>query len=82
MSELDIQDLEEIDISQTILDKCTKEVKTLLTSFNDDNKLYAYFKLYNTYICQMYLTFDVPKSLTRELAKLRISAYDVMIERG
>ena len=81
-SELDIQDLEEIDISQTILDKYTKEVKTQLPSFNDDNKLRTYSKLYNTYTCQTYLTFDVPKSVTRELAKLRIGAHDLVIERG
>ena len=84
MSELNIQVLEEIDISQTILDQCTKEIKTQLTSFNDENKLYTntYSKLYNTYTYQTYITFDVPKSLTRELTKLRISAHDLMIERG
>ena len=32
--------------------------------------------------CQTYLTFDFPASLIRELAKLRIIAHDLMIERG
>ena len=84
MSELNIQDLDEANVPQSILDSYTKEVKTQLTSFTVDNKLhtYMYSKLYDEYSHQTYLTYAIPKSVTKELAKLRISAHDLLIERG
>ena len=78
MSELNIQDLDEANIPQSILDSYTKEVKTQLTSFTVDNKLYTYSKSYDEYSHQTYLTYAIPKSVTKELAKLRISAHHMI----
>ena len=82
MSELNIQDLDEANVPQSILERYTKEVKTQLTSFTVDNKLHTYSKLYDEYSHQTYLIYAIPKSVTKELAKLRISAHDLLIERG
>ena len=82
ISKLNIQNLEEADISQSISDYCTNEVNSQLSALTIDNKLYTYSKLYDDYSFQTYLTYAIPKSVTREQAKLRISAHDLMIERG
>ena len=47
-----------------------------------DNKLHTFSNIYSNFSLQDYLSFGLPKDKTRELAKLRISAHDLLIERG
>ena len=48
----------------------------------NDNKLHTYSKIYGCFCLQSYLSFGLPKSLTKELTKIRISAHDLLIELG
>ena len=53
-----------------------------LKSITDENKLHTFSSIYNDFQLQSYLTFGLSKELTKELTKLRISAHDLLIERG
>ena len=48
----------------------------------NDNKLHTHSKIYDSFCLQPYLPFGLPKSLTKELTKIRISAHDLLIESG
>ena len=76
------KDLDDIDVSQIIHNKSVAEVSEQLSSINEANKLYTSSKIYKNFTCQTYLSFGLPKTVTKELSKLRISAHDLMIERG
>lgn len=47
-----------------------------------DNKLNTFSNIYSQFSLQNYLSFGLPKAKTKELSKLRISAHDLLIERG
>ena len=82
MSDLNIKDLDNIDVTQIIRNKSVVEVSELLSSINEAYKLNTYSKIYKNFTCQTYLSFGLSKTVTKELSKLRISAHDLMIERG
>ena len=55
----------------------------------NDNKLLTYSKIYDSFRLQSYLSFGLPKSLTKEITKKkkkkkknRISAHDLLTEHG
>lgn len=82
---IDENDLDNLDISQTVSDKfssdLSNELNTLKSKIND-NKLHTYSNLYDQFSLQNYLSFGLPKSITKDLSKIRISAHDLLIERG
>ena len=82
MSEFNIKDLDNIDFSQNIHYKFVVEVSKQLYLINEANKLYTYSKIYKNFTCQTNLSFGLSKTVTKELSKLRISAHDLMIEKG
>lgn len=47
-----------------------------------DNKLNTFSTIYTQFSLQNYLSFGLSKNKTRELSKLRLSAHDLLIERG
>ena len=82
MSDFNIKDLDDIDVSRNIHDKSVVKVSEQLSSINEANKLYTYSQIYKNFTCQTYLSFGLSKTVTKELSKLRISAHDLMIKRG
>lgn len=48
----------------------------------EENKLYTYANIYTDFKLQPYLTYNISKDITKELTKLRISAHQLLIERG
>ena len=72
-------------MSDIISTKYKCDLNTELSSLRrqiQDNKLYTFSNIYSNFTLQDYLSFGLPKDKTRELAKLRISAHDLLIERG
>ena len=72
-------------MSDIISTKYKCDLNTELSSLRrqiQDNKLYTFSNIYSNVSLQDYLSFGLPKDKTRELAKLRISAHDLLIERG
>ena len=72
-------------MSDIISTKYKCDLNTELSSLRrqiQDNKLYTFSHIYSNFSLQDYLSFGLPKDKTRELAKLRISAHDLLIERG
>ena len=72
-------------MSDIISTKYKCDLNTELSSLRrqiQDNKLYTFSNIYSNFSLQDYLSFGLPKDKTRELAKLRISAHDLLIERG
>ena len=63
-------------IVQTHMKKC------LFKRQINDDKLHTYSKINDSFCLQSYSSFGLPKSLTKELTKIRISANDLLIERG
>jgi len=47
-----------------------------------DNKLFFFSNIYQHFQIQDYLSFNLPNSLTNNLTKLRISAHQLLIEKG
>ena len=68
-------------ISSKYLSVINKEL-ILLRHRVQDNKLNTFSKLYSQFSLQTYLSFGLSKVTTKELSKLRISAHDLLIERG
>lgn len=79
-SEAQSCDMSEI-ISNQYLSNLNKEL-SLLNNQVQDNKLNTFSKIYTQFSLQNYLSFGLPKTTTKELSKLRISAHDLLIERG
>ena len=46
------------------------------------NKLHTFSNVYSDFSLQKYLSFGLPKDKTKGLLKLRISAHDLLVERG
>ena len=82
MSDFNIEDLDDIDVSQIINDKSVVEVSEQLSSINEADKLYTCSKIYKNFTCQNYLSICLPKTVTKELSTLRMRALGLMIERG
>ena len=57
MSDFNIKDLDDIDVSQIIHNKPVVEVSEQLSSINEANKLYPYSKINKNFTCQTYLRF-------------------------
>ena len=53
MPELDIKDVYDIDISQTIHSKSSVEVSSPLNSINDNSNFSTYCEIYNTFTYTM-----------------------------
>ena len=53
-----------------------------MRSHEHDNNLSTFSYLYNEFCLQTYLSFGLPKRITKELTKIRISSHDLLIERG
>ena len=68
-------------ISTKYLSDMNKELSRLKNHVQD-NKLNTFSSIYTQFSLQNYVSFGLLKSKTRELSKLRISAYDLLIERG
>ena len=69
---------------QYILSRYSNDISTELksmTSHEHDNKLGAFLYLYNEFCLQTYLLFGLPKRITKEQTKIRISSHDLLIER-
>lgn len=47
-----------------------------------DNKLFFFSNIYQHFQIQDYLSFNLPNSLTNNLTKLRISAHQLLVEKG
>lgn len=73
-------DMSEI-ISCTYRTNLNKEL-TRLRNQPHDNKLVTFSNIYTQFSVQNYLSFGLPKSKTKQLSKLRISAHDLLVERG
>ena len=58
------------------------DIQNLFKRQINDNKLHSYSKIYDSFCLQSYLSFGLPKSLTKELTKIRISAHDLLIDHG
>ena len=82
MSDFNIKDLDDIDVSKIIHNKSVVKVSEQLSSINEGNKLYTYSKIYKNFTCQAYLSFGLSKTVIKELSKLRVSAHGLLIERG
>ena len=42
----------------------------------------TFSKIYSNFSLQKYLSFGLPKAKTKELSKVRVSAHELLIERG
>ena len=56
--------------------------RSVLRNQVHDNKLNTFSKIYSNFSLQKYLSFGLPKAKTKELSKLRVSAHELLIERG
>ena len=74
-----------MDVSHNVSKKYCSDIYEDVNLFKrqiNDNKLYTYSKIYDSFCLQSYSSFGFTKSLTKELTKIRISAHDLLIERG
>ena len=70
---------------QYILSHCANDISTefkSMRSHEHDNKLSTFSYLYKELCLQTYLSFGLPKQITKELTKIRISSHDLLIEQG
>ena len=73
------------EIPKIIADFYKKLVEDQLEIFSNidiDSKLNTFAKCYKKFNLQKYLDFNLPKSLAKNLIKLRISAHTLLIEKG
>ena len=73
------------DVSHNISKKYCSGIHEEINLFKrqiNANILHTYSKIYDSFCLQPYLSFGLPKSLSKELTKNRISAHDLLIERG
>ena len=59
ISDFNIEDIDDTDVSQIIHNKSVVEVSDQLSSINEANKLYTYSKIYKNFTCQTYLSFGL-----------------------
>ena len=79
-SELQSNNMPEI-ISNKYESDINKEL-SLLRSQVHDNKLNTFSKIYSNFSLPKYLSFGLPKAKIKELSKVRVSAHELLIERG
>ena len=71
--------------SQFMLSSYVNEISNNLKTIRrhgNDNKLCTFSYVYNEFRLQSYLSLSLPKQITKELTKMRISSHDLLIEKG
>ena len=48
----------------------------------NDNKLCTFSYVHNEFRLQSYLSLSLPKQITKEMTKMRISSHDLLVEKG
>jgi hypothetical protein len=73
------------DVSKIVNNYYKKSVEDQLKIFKNqttDSKLNTFANCYNEFSLQSYLDLNLSKSIVKNLAKLRISAHTLLIEKG
>lgn len=82
---MNLSALSDKNVSNKINEYFKKSVEDQLKDFkkrDNDSKLYTFANCYENFDTPNYLNFNLPKSLTNNLTKLRISAHPLLIEKG
>ena len=71
------------DVSHKISKKYYSDIyENLFKCQINDYKLHTYSKIYDSVCLQSYLPFGLPKLLTKELIRIRISTHDLLTDCG
>ena len=82
---MNLETISEKGIAPKINNFYKKSIEDQLKSFKEhdsDSKLYTFANCYEKFDVQQYLNFNLPKSVVKNLTKLRLSAHTLLIEKG